>query len=85
MPITDKDLKVEILFEDPFVPVAGLSSKWHKRRKIELAELVNEPWCLFDRRSFLSSIAAASCVADDPYRNRHVEEPVHRPGDATVH
>jgi DNA-binding transcriptional LysR family regulator len=39
---------VEILFEDPFLAVAGLNSKWLKRRRIELAELVNEPWCLFD-------------------------------------
>jgi DNA-binding transcriptional LysR family regulator len=48
MPVTDKDLKVEILLRDPFVPVAGLNSKWLKRRRIALAELIDEPWCLFD-------------------------------------
>jgi DNA-binding transcriptional LysR family regulator len=59
VPITDKDLNVEILFEDPFLPVAGLNSKWLKRRRIEPAELINEPWCLFEAHLFLSSIAKA--------------------------
>jgi DNA-binding transcriptional LysR family regulator len=59
MPITDKDLKVEVLFRDPFLPVAGLNSKWFKRRRIEPAELIEEPWCLFDGRQFLSSVAKA--------------------------
>src|SRR5215468_2463802 len=57
MPVTDKDLKVEILFQDQFVVVAGLASKWRKRRRIEPAELIDEPWCLFDRRQFLLSVA----------------------------
>jgi DNA-binding transcriptional LysR family regulator len=57
MPITDKDLKVEILFEDRFLPVAGHNSKRLRRRRIELAELIDEPWCLFDGRQFLSSVA----------------------------
>jgi len=48
MPVTDKDIKVEILFQDPFLLVAGLNSKWLKRRRIELAELIDEPWCVVD-------------------------------------
>jgi DNA-binding transcriptional LysR family regulator len=36
----------EPLYEDPFVVVAGAQSPWAQRRKIELAELVNEPWVL---------------------------------------
>jgi DNA-binding transcriptional LysR family regulator len=48
IPVTDKDLKVEFQFQDPFLPVAALKSKWVKRRRIELAELINEPWCLVE-------------------------------------
>jgi DNA-binding transcriptional LysR family regulator len=38
------DLDVEILFDDPHRVVAGARSPWARRRKIALAELVNEPW-----------------------------------------
>jgi DNA-binding transcriptional LysR family regulator len=58
-PIRGEDLNAEILFEDSFFPVAGVKSKWFKRRKIELAELINEPWCLPDDSLFLSAIAEA--------------------------
>jgi DNA-binding transcriptional LysR family regulator len=40
------DLHVEILFEDEMVIVAGMQSRWARRRKIDLAELVDEPWIL---------------------------------------
>jgi DNA-binding transcriptional LysR family regulator len=59
MPIADKDLKPKILFEDQFLPVADVNSKWLKRRRIEPSELVNEPWCVFENHRFLSSIAKA--------------------------
>jgi len=41
------DLNVEILFDDRLVATAGVSSPWAgRRRKIDLAELVDEPWIL---------------------------------------
>jgi len=40
----EDDLDVEILFDDPHRVVAGARSPWARRRKIALAELVNEPW-----------------------------------------
>lgn len=40
------DLDVEILFEDHLVVAAGMRSRWARRRKIDLAELVDEPWIL---------------------------------------
>jgi DNA-binding transcriptional LysR family regulator len=41
------DLNVETLFDDPLVIAAGIQSKWAaRRRKIDLAELVNEPWIM---------------------------------------
>jgi DNA-binding transcriptional LysR family regulator len=44
--VTDEQFGFEILYEQTFVVVAGIKSAWAKRRRIELAELVNEPWTL---------------------------------------
>ena len=38
----DSNLKVEILFNDPFSLVVSQKSKWARRRKVDLAELVDE-------------------------------------------
>src|SRR6516162_422435 len=38
---------LEVLFDDRQVVVAGMSSPWAgRRRRIDLAELVDEPWML---------------------------------------
>lgn len=50
MPIPDDDalteLNVEVLFDDPWVLAAGTTSRWTHRRKIDLAELIGEPWLM---------------------------------------
>jgi DNA-binding transcriptional LysR family regulator len=43
--ITD-DLNLEYLFDDPLIIAAGLNSRWARRRTIDLAELIGEPWLL---------------------------------------
>ena len=40
------DLNVEILFNDQLVVAAGMQTRWARRRRIDLAELVNERWIL---------------------------------------
>ena len=40
------DMNLQILFEDNNFVVAGLNSKWTRRRKIALNELAREPWIL---------------------------------------
>jgi DNA-binding transcriptional LysR family regulator len=40
------DLVVESLFDDDIVAVAATQNPWTRRRRIDLAELVNEPWTL---------------------------------------
>ena len=40
------DLNVEILFDDRLVVAAGMSSSWARRRRIDLSELIDEPWIL---------------------------------------
>jgi len=42
----DDDLNVEILFNDRMVLAAGMHTRWARRRKIDLAELADEPWIL---------------------------------------
>jgi len=39
-------LNVEVLFDDALVVAAGTQSRWARRRKIDLAELLNERWIL---------------------------------------
>jgi DNA-binding transcriptional LysR family regulator len=40
------DLNVEVLFDDPVVIAAGMHTQWAHRRKVDLAELIDEPWIL---------------------------------------
>jgi DNA-binding transcriptional LysR family regulator len=41
-----EDLEEAVLFRDRLRVVAGAGSPWAGRRKISLADLVDEPWCL---------------------------------------
>jgi DNA-binding transcriptional LysR family regulator len=34
----------DLLYDEPLVIVAGVDNPWARRRKIKLADLVNEPW-----------------------------------------
>jgi len=40
------DLQVEHLFDDPNAVVVGARSRWARKRRIALASLLDEPWCL---------------------------------------
>jgi DNA-binding transcriptional LysR family regulator len=46
-PLTDEGgLNVEILFQDPLVVVTDVNSPWARRRKINVAELLDASWIL---------------------------------------
>jgi DNA-binding transcriptional LysR family regulator len=45
-PVVDKDVEVDVLFEERFFVVADVRSPWARRRNITLAELINERWIL---------------------------------------
>ena len=68
-PILDRTFAVENLFDDPYVVAAAAQNPWTRRRRIHLAELVNEPWVLlpFD-------IQAGAIVAH-AFRTSGVEPP----------
>jgi DNA-binding transcriptional LysR family regulator len=52
------DLNWELLLDDTVVVAAGANSPWARRRKIDLAELVNEPWILGARDTWHHAMAA---------------------------
>src|SRR5262249_19735171 len=70
-PTVDEDLNIEILFDDPLLVVAGVDSKWCKRRSIDAAELIEEPWALPRYDAFVGSRVA------DAFRARWLEPPPH--------
>ena len=45
-PANDADLASEPLFDSRLVVAAGAKSRWARRRKIDLGDLVDEPWVL---------------------------------------
>jgi len=44
--VDENDLNVEVLFHDRMILAAGMHTRWARRRKINLAELADEPWIL---------------------------------------
>jgi DNA-binding transcriptional LysR family regulator len=65
----DDDIDAEMLFEDRLFVVAGARNRWSRRRKVELAELVNERWIL------LPSNNALGLLVDQAFRARGLEPP----------
>jgi DNA-binding transcriptional LysR family regulator len=45
-PSVGEELEATILFHDHLRLVVGTKSRWARRRKVTLAELVDEPWCV---------------------------------------
>jgi DNA-binding transcriptional LysR family regulator len=57
-PFEHDDLTAEFLCSETITVVAARGSKWAQRRKIELAELVDEPWLLPMKDSFTAPLIA---------------------------
>jgi DNA-binding transcriptional LysR family regulator len=55
--IADERLDYEFLFEDSYSVAVGATNPWARRRRVELKELVNEPWVLPPPESVLGSVA----------------------------
>jgi len=45
-PFVEEGLVSEPLIHEPFVAVAGVGSRWASRRRLQLADLIEEPWIL---------------------------------------
>jgi DNA-binding transcriptional LysR family regulator len=57
------DVTVEVVFEDRIVVAVGMQSPWSRRRKIELAELVDEPWFVSPAGSWTRPFVEAAFAA----------------------
>jgi DNA-binding transcriptional LysR family regulator len=40
------ELETKVLFHDRMCVVTGMNNRWAKRRRVRLAELTDEPWCV---------------------------------------
>jgi DNA-binding transcriptional LysR family regulator len=58
--IPEEHVNVGSLFEDNAFVMAGIQSRWARRRRIKLEELVNEPWTLPPPGSSLGIIVEAA-------------------------
>lgn len=54
--VADEQTSVGSLFEDHVVVAAGTQSRWARRRRVKLDELVNEPWALPPEGSAVGAI-----------------------------
>ena len=64
-----ENMSVEKLFEDSIVAVAAAENPWTRRRRIELAELADEPWTLPPSDTGIGAFAA------DAFRARGLKPP----------
>ena len=62
-PFADDAIDAEVLFEDEFQVVAGSRSPWARRRKIALADLVDEPWTSLAPNTVFASLIAQAFSA----------------------
>lgn len=67
----DGDLDVEILFNEPLLVAAGENNPWARRRHVELAQLIGEPWVLPRPETWVGSLVADTFSAHglEPPRN----------------
>jgi DNA-binding transcriptional LysR family regulator len=57
------DVETTVLYHERFAIVAGTRSQWARHRKVELAELLNESWCMPPLEEFPWSLIAAAFQA----------------------
>lgn len=53
----EENMTVENLFDDDIVVVAARQSPWMRRRRVDLADLLNDPWTLPPPDSFIGEFA----------------------------
>jgi DNA-binding transcriptional LysR family regulator len=68
-PAPEADLDTEVLFADPLAVVAGIENPWTRRRRIELTDLLNEPWTWPEPGTLMDSLVV------EAFRAKGVEPP----------
>jgi DNA-binding transcriptional LysR family regulator len=70
VPVRDADIAIDMLCDDRFFVVASTRSRWAKRSKISLLELLDEPWVMFPKDSLIESHFAKALDACGLMPNR---------------
>jgi DNA-binding transcriptional LysR family regulator len=68
-PVNEDEMDAEILYTEPVVVAVGLQSRWTRRRRVDLGELVDEPWLLPAPESFVTSLVV------DAFRSHGLRPP----------
>jgi DNA-binding transcriptional LysR family regulator len=68
-PFREDDLQADVLYQERLSIVAGANSPWARRRKIDLADLVDERWILLPQNNLPGSLVA------DAFRARGLKPP----------
>ncbi len=66
---TTDDIQADFLVEDPMIVVTGAHSRWARRRKIDLADLIDASWILPPPDGLTHRFIA------DAYRKRNLDPP----------
>ncbi len=77
--VTEDDLEVDALFDDPLVVAAGVGSRWSRMRRIDLAQLADEPWVLPPPEQPIGELIT------DLFRSCGLERPKHGVACASLH
>src|SRR3989441_13050180 len=62
-PVTDDEIDAEVLCQDEYFVVVGSRSPWARRRKIALADLLDEPWIFLPPNNVFASFTAQAFSA----------------------
>jgi DNA-binding transcriptional LysR family regulator len=62
-PLVDDEIDAQILWRDEYYVVAGAGSPWARRRKVALADLLDEPWVLFPPNNVFAPFIAQAFSA----------------------
>ena len=65
----DDHLDAEVLYSEPIVVAVGLQNPWARRRRVDLADLVDEPWILPSPEGF------ATVAITEAFRGRGLRPP----------
>jgi DNA-binding transcriptional LysR family regulator len=68
-PVPEDDLNSEVLFEEPLLVVAGVRSRWARRRRLQLSDLSAAKWVLYPPNE------APGLMVEEAFRARGLKMP----------
>jgi DNA-binding transcriptional LysR family regulator len=78
-PFIHDDLDVEALYEEKYYVVASAQSPWARRRKVNLAELADEPWIHMPPNNIISALIA------EAFQRQGLQVPQERVASLSMH